>query len=269
MGIGDTSAEGAPRAKRESKKAELLGFVLLAAGVMIVAAGAYGWQKELTVETIAVDGNRIVTVDEITALSGVTPGSKLGGIALTAIRERLLRNAFIKNAVVRREFPSQIAVTVEERTPVAFLGTGELLTCDADGIVLPHIVSGEVANLPLISGLRSDARFETGKKLDDSTAAEALGILRAAAAIDPPMAQMISEIRPAADGGMMLITADGGVPVAIGRGRIAEKLVKLASFWKQVVLPETGRRPESVDVRYQDQVIVRWAGNARTSSQPG
>ena len=258
-----------PRGKRESKKREIAGFAILLIALIVIGVGASGWQEDLTVESVAIEGNRIVPTRDIVAMTDVKTGTKLGVVELTEIRERVLRNAFIKEATVRRDLPGTIVVSVVERTPVAFINTGELVSCDAEGVVMPHIVSSEIVDLPVISGLRESGHFLAGSTVRNADVREALMVLRTAAEIDSSVFQLISEIRPLTNGELIFYTTDSGVPVMIGRGRIAEKIALFSSFWKEVVRSGSAGRFESIDIRFQDQVVVRWADNVRTSTQPG
>ncbi len=261
--------ESTPKKERTSKKYEILGFLLLVTGIAVIAGGAFNWHSELTIDTIAVEGNRIVPAQEIMMLANIQKDTRISAVELTAIRNRVLQNPFIKDAIVRRDLPDQITVSVSERTPVAFIGSGELLSCDAEGIVLPHVTSNEVTNLPLISGVVDAAELQPGKSIPDSGLRQALELILSAATIDSSVYQLISEVRPVNNREMIMYTTDGGVPVMIGRGKIAEKIAILSSFWNEIIRHETVQRLESVDVRFQDQVVVRWAGNARTSVKPG
>ncbi len=123
-------------------------------------------------------------------------------------------------------------------------------------------------NLPIISGIQNREGLRPGNAIEDSSTREALALLLCAAEIDSSVFQMISEVRTFNNGEMMIYTADYGIPVIIGRERIAEKIAMFSSFWKEVIRPGAAQRLESVDVRFRDQVVVRWAGNARTSTQP-
>ncbi|MGD0337305.1 MAG: FtsQ-type POTRA domain-containing protein [Bacteroidota bacterium] len=263
-----------PQRKQESllkaqKKKEIVGFLFLVIGIAVIAGGAIGWRQELTVDTIAIEGNHVVPMHEIMSLANIVVGSKLSTIKLTAIRERILQNAFIKEVTIRRDLPGDMVISVVERTPVAFINADQLISCDAEGIVMPHMMSAEVVNLPVISGIQNTERLQQGKAIEDTITREALTLLLYAAEIDSSVFQMISEVRPINDGEMVIYTTDCGIPVMIGRGRIAEKIAILSSFWKEVIRPGTSRSLESIDVRFQDQVVVRWADNARTSTQPG
>jgi cell division septal protein FtsQ len=48
------------------------------------------------------------------------------------------------------------------------------------------------------------------------------------------------------------------VPIIFGRGQIADKVARLEAFWASEVLERGTRDLEYVDLRYHDQVVVRW-----------
>jgi cell division septal protein FtsQ len=66
---------------------------------------------------------------------------------------------------------------------------------------------------------------------------------------------------------MVMYTAEYGVPVIVGRGNVADKLVRFSAFWEQVV---GGRGPQGlqyVDLRFDDQVVARWAGGGKQNGR--
>jgi cell division protein FtsQ len=81
-------------------------------------------------------------------------------------RESLRRLEWVRDATVRRIWPNRIAVSIEERDPVAFVqvasGTSgsfsdpvsyKPMLIDCDGVVLP-LKGGAPSNLPLLTGVR-------------------------------------------------------------------------------------------------------------------
>jgi len=49
-----------------------------------------------------------------------------------------------------------------------------------------------------------------------------------------------------------------GVPMIFGRGEIAMMLVRLEAFWNDVVHERGSDNLQYVDLRFDDQVVVRW-----------
>jgi cell division septal protein FtsQ len=58
---------------------------------------------------------------------------------------------------------------------------------------------------------------------------------------------------------MILTSAESGVPIIFGRGDIADKVARLEAFWSSEVLERGTKDLEYIDLRYHDQVVVRWA----------
>ncbi len=255
------------RPARESKKKELLGFLLLLAGLGALVTLAFSWNSELVVEKVTVEGTSIIPVDTVVRMTGVRAGMPMSKTELWALRERILQNAYIRDAVVQRELPDGLLIEVSERVPVALLQKGELYGIDREGVILPHVVSEKLVDLPVLTGFNGIANTIPGSVIGDSTLREALRVVLVAGALAPAAGQLISEIRLTEDREFVLTTADYGVPVLLGRGDYAGKLAMLVSFWKEIARPERARMLESVDVRFKDQVIVRWQNDPHVNHE--
>jgi len=68
----------------------------------------------------------------------------------------------------------------------------------------------------------------------------------------------ISEIRIERAREVVLYTAEYGVPVVFGRGDVGIKLVKFDSFWREIVSHHGAHELAYIDLRFEDQVVVRW-----------
>jgi cell division protein FtsQ len=87
-------------------------------------------------------------------------------------RDSLRRVEWVRDATVRRIWPNRVAVSIEERDPVAFVqvasgASGSFadpvsykpMLIDGDGVVLP-LKGGAPSNLPLLSGVRPSDPLE-------------------------------------------------------------------------------------------------------------
>jgi len=63
-------------------------------------------------------------------------------------------------------------------------------------------------------------------------------------------------------GDITLFSVDAGAPIILGRGGVAKKLYLLQSFWSNVVRTRGVEELQSIDLRYDDQVVVRWVQQA-------
>ena len=106
-----------------------------------------------------------------------------------------------------------------------------------------------------------------GKVFAAKEMAEALGILKAAQAVDTTMYHFISEVDMQNGRDIILYSSDVVIQIFLGRGEIPKKLVTLHSFWGTVAKTADADRIKSLDLRYDDQVVVKW--NQPSAGGPG
>lgn len=248
----------APRSRR---KPEIIVLVLLAVSVVGVAVGARVWRSELPLQGVRIAGTRIIPEADIFSLAAVPMDKQLYDVNLPEIRNRVRRSPYVKNVAVHRDPPDRILIQVEERVPVAVIVASRMLYVDAEGMLMPVIRSENAFDLPIISGAADVQPCEPGKKLTHPAIREALLLVMVAQQLDDALYRRISEVHIASTGDLLLYTADGGVPVAVGRGDITTKLEKFAAFWSTVVTSRGAQTLASVDLRFADQVVVRWTSS--------
>ncbi|MEX2115351.1 MAG: FtsQ-type POTRA domain-containing protein [Bacteroidota bacterium] len=234
------------------------GFVSLILLGGLLVAGANFWKSSLTVHRVLVQGNSVVQTNEILQLTHIGDRTRMYDLDLMKIQKDVISHYFIKEVVVERDLPSTIRITVTERTPVAMINTGELRYLDPEGVVLPHSVSGELFDLPLIGGIPDDVSPKVGSTLLHSDVQEALAILSAARQVNKEMFHLISEVRLRSGGDIVLYTAEGSIPILYGHGHAPSKLVRLEAFWNEIVRERGSHSVQYIDIRFDDQVVVRW-----------
>ena len=250
--------------KSDSGKKILLAGLLLAIAGLIVWSNV--WKKNLTVSNVVVEGNRIVEANEILQLSHVKKGSPMYELDLAAVQRDVASNFFIKDVMVERDLPSTIRVTVLERAPIVMINRSDIIYLDQDGIVLPHSISKETFDLQILSGIPADAPMKTGSTMASSDVQEALLILAAAKSVSRELYHLISEVRLRNGGDIVLYAAESGVPILFGHGEVASKMVRLEKFWSEVVRDRGAQNLQYVDLRFDDQVVVRWNTPAKSKS---
>jgi cell division protein FtsQ len=247
---------GDPGIKRSLGSALLM--VVLVAGGVVAVVWANLWKANLRVATVSVTGNAVVGEKDILALAKISKEEKLYSVDLLAAQQRILQNAFVRSAVVNREAPDRISITIEERQPLAAVVLDRMEYLDAEGVVLPAARSSSLFDLPVLTGSFQPADFVPGKRTTRDDVNEALQILETARRINDALYRRISEVHVEGGKDIIMYGSEYGVPVIMGHGDVAEKLVKFEGFWKQVVLHQGADRLEYVDLRFQDQVVVRW-----------
>ncbi|MCX6133179.1 MAG: FtsQ-type POTRA domain-containing protein [Ignavibacteriales bacterium] len=232
-----------------------VGLLLLAAG-LIVSANL--WKSNLKVKRVTIEGNRIVETAEITQLIKVPKNSQLQDVDLAAVRRDILSHHFIKDAVIERDLPATLKVTVKERVPLAIINSAEILYLDEDGVVLPHSMSKQLFDLPVLTGMPDGLVLTPGTIIKHPDIQEALQILATSKLVNKELSHLLSEVRLRNGGDIVLYAAEWGVPIIFGRGEIANKLIRLESFWNSIVRERGSDNLQYVDLRFDDQVVVRW-----------
>jgi cell division protein FtsQ len=243
----------------------LAGFVALLGLTFLLVIGANAWKSGLVVSKIVIEGTRVVDANEILQLAHVKPGSKMYDLDLMVIQKDVVSHHFLKDAVVERDLPSTLKIAVVERSPIAMVKGGEILYLDPEGVVLPHSISQELFDLPMISNLPPEVKLSIGSVVQHPDVAEALSILTTAKLVNKELYHLISEVRLRNKGDLIFYTTDGGVPVLFGRGSHAAKLLRLEAFWNDVVRGQGTGGLRYIDLRYDDQVVVEWASNTKSS----
>ena len=226
--------------------------------VIAVTFGANLWKQDLRVTHVRITGNRIVSSEEIRRSAGIEENARLFDVDLSAVEERVRQNAFIKSVAVNRNAPEAIIITVVERTPAAVLPGEHLLTIDEEGMVLPYVASEYTFDLPVLTGVLSAHDRRPGRRLSSGWVREGLSVLAVAPEIGEDVYRRISELHFREDGEMILFTTENGVPVIFGSGEVVDKLIKLDGFWKEIVNRRGPQDLAYIDLRFTDQVVVRW-----------
>ena len=127
------------------------------------AAGAAVGQAGFTVGGYQIDGlNNMdrglvdaVVTDEIRRAADEAGAAKAPQmlVDVAAIRERLLRFGWVKDARVSRRLPDTLVIDIVERTPAAlWQSKGQLALVDAEGVVLDRVPVNQMPDLPLLIG---------------------------------------------------------------------------------------------------------------------
>jgi cell division protein FtsQ len=238
-----------------SLKFGFLGLGVLAIG-LVVAANF--WKSDLKVKRVTIEGNRIVETAELTQLIKVPKNTQIQEIDLMAVRRNIMSHHFIKDAVVERDLPATLKITVKERVPLAIINSAEILYLDEDGVVLPHSISKQLFDLPVLTGMPDGLSLAPGATLHNADIQEALRILANSKLVSRELYHLISEVQLRNGGDIVLYASEWGVPIIFGRGEIPNKLVRLEAFWNDVVRERGSDNLQYVDLRFDDQVVVRW-----------
>jgi cell division protein FtsQ len=109
--------------------------------------------------TVAINGRKQLSQDEILAIGGVNGRSSLLFLDAAAVRDRLKTNPWIAEATVQKLYPGQLRIDIVERSAFAlWQRDGRLSVIADDGAVLEPYVSKRFLSLPLVVGKGAEAR---------------------------------------------------------------------------------------------------------------
>ncbi|MGD0035814.1 MAG: FtsQ-type POTRA domain-containing protein [Bacteroidota bacterium] len=239
-------------------KSKTAGVLMLIAIAICLVFSANAWKSSLRIKQIKIDGNRIVGENEIIQLTQIQMNALLYKVDLTAIQRNVMSHHYIKDAVVERNLPNSIHIQVEERVPIAIVNRPETMYLDKSGMVLPRSISHRLFDLPMISGISESEPLALGSIIKQPDVIEALQLLATMKTVNRPMYHNVSEVQVRNGGDIVIYSTEGGVPIIFGRGEIPSKLVRLETFWNNVVRTRGTQLLQYIDLRYQDQIVARW-----------
>jgi cell division protein FtsQ len=225
---------------------------------------APGWgrsREEFVISAIDVKGNAVLTPEEVVELSGLGLGQSLLGVSLEDVEEAVARSPRVERARASRHLPGTIVIRLDEILPVALVAStsGALAEVTDDGRVLEPVERSSCVDLPLVSG--PFGRVEVGSELPSEELGLALELLREARRVSPLLWAELSEVKIAPGSGLILYTVADGAEVRVGSGALDAD--GLEDLWLVMSdLRAKGLAAESIDLRFDDQLVVRLAPGA-------
>lgn len=140
-----------PKAKR--RKRILLGTLgtvaVLIAGILAAAV----YSPVLALQTVTVEGTKLLTADQIRTALAPLQGKPLPQISDADVTALLAPLVQVKDAAIQARLPSTLQVKVTERVPVALVKQGEAhQLVDVDGVKLSDAADPDAVLLPVIDG---------------------------------------------------------------------------------------------------------------------
>jgi cell division protein FtsQ len=111
------------------------------------------------ITTVAINGRKQLSQDEVLAVGGVNGRSSLLFLDAATVRDKLKANPWIADATILKLYPGRLQIDVVERTAFAlWQQDGRLSVIADDGAVLEPYMSRRFVTLPLVVGKGADTR---------------------------------------------------------------------------------------------------------------
>ncbi len=229
---------------------------LLLLGVALAALGSAGWwlaqRPSWALGRIVVDGE-VAHQDEVIFRSHLAPQLRGSFLTLDLLEVKTLfeQVPWVRQAVVRREFPNRLRVTLDEHEAAAWWGeTGSGKMVNLQGQVFAADVDeAEAGQWPELAG-------------PEGRSGQVHALYRQLQPLLRPLQQDISRLELGASGHWRLSLASGTV-MELGRGDQAELLARVQRFSStlpQLLSRYGARNLQSVDLRYPNGYAVRMQG---------
>lgn len=200
------------------------------------------------------DGLSAVRQEEIHSVFGGDFGRSLIAVDPAERLDRVTSLQWVRSARVARVWPNKIAVSVEERVPIAFLQVagGSVRMIDADGVILDVRMGGD-GSLPVITGI--DADMPIADRLERIRLFEEL--VSVFSETDRAFGRSVSEVN-VADAGNAVVRAryrDRMVVLQMGDRHLKHRLGVFLNYidaWHSEFGPI-----KAVDLRFEKQVALR------------
>jgi len=114
----------------------------------------------LGVHQISLSGHRYSSDIDLFGVLSAHSGRSMIGLDVKGATDDLTKLAWVKNADIKRKYPDELVVRIEERRPYAVWQLGEQFwLVDKTGLKLAPIMKPRVGDLPRISGIGANKNF--------------------------------------------------------------------------------------------------------------
>ncbi len=204
---------------------------------------------------LLVRGATVIEREEVAGLFLEDAGRSLADLDAEARLEALQAFPWVRHARVARVWPDTVAVTIEEREPVAFLrvpDSSSIRMVDSEGVIL-DLRGAAARSLPVLTGI-TDAMPLAERRERVHLFQE---VVRVFDARGEPGAQAVSEVDVSDPGNAVVLAKHGErmIKLQMGDRHLAHRLDVFLNYvetWKSEFGPL-----RAVDLRFEKQVAIQ------------
>jgi cell division septal protein FtsQ len=249
------------QAKVAPRRGGRLWRVLARAVALILVVGALfhvpwdGLRRRFAVIShVRIEGLRYLDADRVAECAELRRGDDLFRVDLAGARQRLLLDSRIASANLGRCFARGVRIRVRERVPALLVQHGSLWEIDSTGVLLQPLGRGVVADVPLLVGPSLEG-VPAGTQVSNPQVARGLAWTHALSERALQLGGQVSELDVSHPDETGVTLLDGtrvvGPAWPPSMRRLSALRVVLAD------LKQKGTAAEEIDVRFENQVIVR------------
>jgi cell division protein FtsQ len=209
------------------------------------------------IDDIVVQGAHHRTPEALAEEAGVVKGANVFALDTDRARGRLLSDPWLETATVARQLPGKVIIHVAEREVGAIVALPEPYLAARDGRVFKALEVGDPVDLPIVTGLTSDALAED-REGTQRLVLRAIDLASEYERRTLASRAPLEEVHVSNGGELTLIVGKDGVSVALGLPPYRKKLDEAARIFAEldhrgahagVVMLDDEARPDRVVVR--------------------
>ncbi|MFZ5516005.1 MAG: cell division protein FtsQ/DivIB [Candidatus Zhuqueibacterota bacterium] len=206
-----------------------------------------------------VHNNQLVSEMEILSQAQIEFGKDIFKVDTGEIEARIKRNPMVEKVSVSRFLPSALKIKIKEKRLVASISGSLLAAVQPDGTVIEDYSPRALYDLPVITGL-SFHESPAGGRIPKQPhyIKQAAAILNELRARDFVLSHEISELHFQQDRGIVLFLKGKRAMIILGKSMFAQKLFNLSKVYLQLKKQGDLNKVLALDLRYKDQVIVKY-----------
>jgi cell division protein FtsQ len=236
-------------------------------GVTLYRYGTQSWRFRIdSSDNIALFGNRNVTRGQVLEAMGGDIDRNIFFVRLAERKKQLEEIPWVESAAVMRLYPNRVTIELHERTPVAFVAVNARIAfIDAHGVIMDLPAGPQTTySFPVIVGMSHNEPLST-RVARMKIYAELIKDLDSTGA---HYSQSLSEVDLSDPDDVKATVSDpkGAVFIHLGSSNFLERFqvyVAHVQEWRSQYSPL-----ESIDLRYEGQVIVNPESSARQPKAP-
>ncbi len=249
-----------------------LSTILLLALYFVAGSFINGKLESMTffnITEVTVSGNVMISDERVRhATDLLLHRTSLLDFSTSQAKEKLKELPWIRKAVVKKNWPSMIEITVTENVPAAMMLKNDfegphLYYIDRKGHPFMKVDPGGDLDYPVVTGLSGVA----DKKVRDTALGEVLTFLKSVRANNFHLpSQSVSEIHVEPDGEMVVYLVDYTFPIFFGNGNTRKKYSRLVYVLRDLYKKKKGQelisKVEFIQMKYlDDNVLVAQSGS--------
>jgi hypothetical protein len=233
-----------------------VGIVLASAGAIALAKAAIPrWlsgMEVFRVRGVRLEGARFLTLEDALRSLALPPGASVWDDADPWI-EPLLGHPLVVAVTVERNLPDSVILHVTETQPVALVPTPTLEPVDAGGRPLPIDPSRHRLDLPVLRvGAVNGGAVDPGRVRLLAHELDRLG------SADHSFVAELSELAWDGRGDVLARWGEAGLAIRFRPPLGADRLRRALAVLGDATTRFPDRRPMAVDLRFQEQVVIRF-----------